>query len=149
MTSISDRLDRNSEAWKPVPGDKLIGRITEIGENTTEFGTYAVISVENADGEFSFHAFHTVAMRELERLRPAVGDEIGIAYRGKEMGKSGNEYQSYRIVVERNGPRPDDDDTGVKATLDAAPDAAPEPAAPVDREPSTGQPKAAADDLPF
>jgi len=151
MTTISDRLDRNSEAWKPSPGDKLIGVVTELSENTTEYGTYPILNIENSDGEFAFHAYHTVAMRELERLRPTVGDEIGVVYKGKETGKSGNSYQNYRIVVDRNSPRDGDDVdwSGVKATVDAAPDAAPEPAAPVDREPSTGQPKAAADDLPF
>ena len=106
MRSIDDRLDSFAEAWKPEPGDKLIGTVVDLDERDSAYGDepYPIVTVETDDGnELAFHAFHTVARNELAKQRPAIGDRIGIAYHGKQDGKN---YESYRVIVERAEPEP-------------------------------------------
>jgi len=106
MRSIADRLDNFAEAWKPKPGDKLIGVVVDLDERASDYddgSPYPIVTVENDDGqELAFHAFHTVARNELGKQRPQIGDRIGIAYHGKPEGKS---YESYRVIVEHAEPQ--------------------------------------------
>jgi hypothetical protein len=104
MKSLEERLDSNAEAWKPQPGEKLIGTITDLDERENEYGTYPIVTVRTDNGdELAFHAFRTVAKNELAKKRPQVGDRIGIAYHGKPAGK---EWEAYKIVVERDETQP-------------------------------------------
>jgi hypothetical protein len=101
---IEDRLDRGfPEAWKPAPGDKLVGTVTEVGERDGGFGSYPIIGVlTDAGDEFNCHAYHTVLRNEVAKQRPRVGDRIGIAYHGKKDGEKDGEkgYERYRVIVE-------------------------------------------------
>jgi len=127
-----DRLDAFPEAWKPQPGDKLVGVVTELDERDSEFSRYAIVTVLDDDGrEWAFHAFHTVAARELARQRPVVGDRIGVAYHGVDPVKK---YARYRVVVDHavaTENAPDWDAIGAAAaadpTVDAADDVPPAP----------------------
>lgn len=106
MKSITERLDSFAEAWRPEPGDKLVGVIVDLDERVSQYDEdgYPILVVETDDGqEFAFHAFHTVARNELAKQRPAVGDRVGVAYHGK---KDGRNYESYRIIVERAAADP-------------------------------------------
>jgi len=103
--SLSDRLESFAEGWRPKPGEKLIGVITEVDERESDFGNgrYPVITVASDDGrEVALHGFHTVLKGELAKKRPAVGDRIGVAY----FGRSGGErpYERYRLIVEKPNP---------------------------------------------
>ncbi len=104
--SLEDRLDTFAEAWKPKPGDKLVGTVVDVDLRDSDYGDpYPIVTVEREDGtEAAFHGFHTVARRELAKKRPQVGDRIGIGYHGKaepaKPGMSGAEL--YKIVVERD-----------------------------------------------
>jgi hypothetical protein len=101
MASVYDRLDRDAEAWKPEPGDKLVGTVVEIDERTSDYGSYPLLIVETDDGvEHAVHAFHTVLRNELARKRPRTGDTIGLAYRGK----IDDRYEGYRVVIVRAEP---------------------------------------------
>ncbi len=102
--TMKDRLDAEpAVAWKPEPGDELIGKITELGNRTTEWGTYRIVTVKPDDGEpLAFHAYHTVAANQLKDASPAIGDEIGIRYLGKTESANSQygSYQNYKIVVD-------------------------------------------------
>jgi hypothetical protein len=106
MRSLNDRLDSYAEAWRPKPGDKLIGVIVDLDERASEYDEdpYPIVTVERDDDgrEVAWHAYHTVARNELAKQRPQRGDRIGIAYHGKPDGKS---YESYRIIVEPAEPQ--------------------------------------------
>lgn len=98
--SIDDLLDSFPEGWRPEPGDKLKGAVIGLESRTTEFGEYPIVNVRTHEGkDFAFHAYHTVAKLELEKLQPRVGDEIGIAYHGRHPTKA---YERYRIVIARD-----------------------------------------------
>jgi hypothetical protein len=104
--SLEDRLSRDPEPWRPKPGDRLVGEILSIEQRDGDYEPYPLLSILADDGvEWNFHAFHTVAKRELAKQRPAVGDRIGVRYAGKRDGANG-EYDHYRILVERAEPAP-------------------------------------------
>ena len=59
MRSLDDRLDNFAEAWKPEPGDKLIGTVVDLDERDSAYGDepYPIVTVQNDDGnELAFHA---------------------------------------------------------------------------------------------
>jgi hypothetical protein len=93
------------EAWRPKVGDYLIGKVVSLDERDGEYGSYPIVTVSRADGtRLAFHAFHTVARGELARLRPKIGDEIGIKYHGKDAERG---YERYTMRVDRPGAEPD------------------------------------------
>lgn len=96
---IESRLRAGEEPWMPEPGEMLVGRIVKIGVRSSRFGDYPALTVRQADGsELVFHGFRTVALNELKRLKPHVGDDIGVVYQGQ--GK-GQDYHGYRIELHR------------------------------------------------
>ncbi len=117
MSKLADRLDRDPEPWKPKPGDKLIGTVTGFSERTSDYGTYPLVEIETDTGElFVWHCFHTVGRNELAKLRPAVGDTLGVKYIGRD---GTTKYERYRVEVERADqatvPEPDWDTIGDRA----------------------------------
>jgi hypothetical protein len=104
--TLQDRLDASAEAWRPNPGDKLIGTVVDVDLRASDYGDpYPIVTVQRDDGtEAAFHGFHTVARRELAKKQPQFGDQIGIKYVGKgepaKPGMSGAEL--YKIVVEHD-----------------------------------------------
>ena len=104
MTSSKDieqQLDRvNAAAWKPEPGDKLVGEVVELGERDGGYGTYPIVVIEPEGGEPSaVHAFHDVLRNELARVAPRIGDVMAIRYDGKQAGERG--YHRYKVVSGR------------------------------------------------
>jgi hypothetical protein len=66
---------------------------------------YPIVTIraENGD-ELAVHAFHTVLANELARIRPKVGDELGIRYGGRVRGEnSRSSYHSYRVRSRGSG----------------------------------------------
>jgi hypothetical protein len=129
---ITSMLDSFPEGWRPTPGDKLIGIVIGLETRVAEYGEYPIVSVRTDDGrDYAFHAFHTVARRELEKLQPKLGDRIGIAYHGPHPTKG---YERYRIVIVRRAGEVAVDDAPPTAVVEGdsvflpAPDASePEP----------------------
>lgn len=113
--SINDRLNSNSESWRGEPGDMLSGSVIGLSSNDGGFGVYKVVTVEITEegsteqggkpipvgDERSFHAFHTVAANTIADSGISVGYLFGVKYHGKREGRDGNEFHSYRIVIER------------------------------------------------
>jgi len=82
-------------AWRPEPGDKLVGNVTELSERDGAFGVYPIVTVRQSNGEeLAIHAFHDVLQNELARIAPKHGDEIGVKYEGKDADRG---YHRYRV----------------------------------------------------
>lgn len=139
---LADRLDSYPEAWRPQPGDKLIGEVVALDVRDGYSGKpYPVVVVldDDAGKELAFHAFHDVPRRELAAQRPQVGERIGVLYRGKPAGQS---YEGYRLIVDRAGGQDrldwsrfaDDDGEPEPVTSDVPA----EPPAATDPEPPAG-----------
>ena len=95
MATIHDELDREfAPAWKPQPGDKLVGIVTDLSVRDGTYGQYPIITLRGGDGELAVHAFHEVLQNELGRVAPKLGDHIGIKYVGKDPDKG---YHRYRV----------------------------------------------------
>jgi hypothetical protein len=101
---LQQRLDHYPEAWRPDPGDKVVGEIIELDMLESKFGgSYPLVVIETEDNrQVALHGFHTVFKSELARQCPKVGDRIGVAYHGRDE-KAG--YERYRVVVERTEPQ--------------------------------------------
>ena len=97
---LGDQLDREfAPAWRPEPGDKLVGVVTELSSRDGNYGPYSIITVRDDDGnEWAVHAFHEVLANELARIAPKVGDRVGFKYAGKHPERG---YHRYR--VQRDG----------------------------------------------
>jgi hypothetical protein len=103
MSNLADELGRDyASAWRPNPGDILVGEIVDLSEREGFDGElYPIVTVRKTDGvELAFHAFHTVAQNELARLRPSVGTEIGIRYKGL-VKPDGGRGSTTRITTSR------------------------------------------------
>lgn len=96
MNNLHDALDTQfAPAWRPAPGEKLVGTVVELGERDGPYGMYPILTVRQADGdELAVHAFHGVLQSELARIAPKHGDELGIKYEGKDQEKG---YHRYRV----------------------------------------------------
>lgn len=107
-TDIGARVDRDfAEAWRPDPGDTIVGEVTDLGQrNGYDDTPYPIITVRREDGtELAFHAFHTVARNELAAARPQVGERIALKYLGPKSGADGrSKYHAYRVAVDRPAP---------------------------------------------
>jgi hypothetical protein len=146
---ITSMLDSFPEGWRPSPGDKLIGVVIGLETRVAEYGEYPIVSVRTDGGQdFAFHAYHTVARRELEKLQPQLGDRIGIAYHGPHPTKG---YERYRIIIVRragevtmdDAPPADGPERAAAGDEDAAP---PDEAAP---EQDADEPTEDGDEIPF
>ena len=97
---LDDALDRElAPAWRPEPGNKLVRTVTDASERERYDGdAYPIVTVRTDNGEFAVHAFHTVLQNELARIRPTIGDAIGIRYEGQKATANGrSKYHSYRV----------------------------------------------------
>jgi hypothetical protein len=97
--SLSDQLDKDyAPAWRPVPGEKVIGAVTALDAREGAYGTYPIVTLETDDGEIALHCFHEVLQNELAKIAPKIGDRIGVKYVGKHPERG---YHVYR--VQRDG----------------------------------------------
>ncbi len=135
--SLSDQLDQDhAPGWKPEPGAKVIGTVTDVTTLDGTYGVYPIVTVdqEGGAGPVAVHGFHTVLKGELARLQPKRGDQIGIIYKGEVQNKNDPTKSShiYKVIVESPDPAtggPDWAQMGADAA--SAPDApAPAPTAP-------------------
>jgi hypothetical protein len=100
-TDVNAQVDREyAEAWRPDPGDKLIGEVIELSQRDGAYGVYPIITLKQSDGvELAFHAFHTVAQSRLASARPHVGERVAVKYLG--LNNSGDRpYHDYRVAVD-------------------------------------------------
>jgi hypothetical protein len=94
-TNIGDALDRDfAQAWRPSPGDKLVGEVVEISSREGAYGEYPIVTLRTDTGDWAIHAFHEVLGNELARVAPKIGDRIGVKYSGKDPEKG---YHRYRV----------------------------------------------------
>jgi hypothetical protein len=74
-------------AWRPSPGDTLIGEVTGLRMgNDNGYGTYPIVVVKREDGTVaSMHAFHTLLREQLRDLGCNIGMRIAVTYDGERI----------------------------------------------------------------
>ncbi|MGH7484954.1 MAG: hypothetical protein ACREMY_05005 [bacterium] len=111
--SLKDRLDIESESWRPDLGEHdtyLIGIVADTGEFQTDYGMAPTVTVRDEAGNYwRWSVLGEVAQKRIGRLQPAVGDEIGVKYLGRRPSptrtvKDGSPvlYADWRIVLEKS-----------------------------------------------
>lgn len=110
----NDEPNYQSDAWIPeTPGDVLEGtvRAVEYGWSDFKNAEYPILRIELADGEIKvFHAFRTVAQRQVLAKRPVTGERIKVTYLGARPPKPGetqNPPVGYRLEMPDRGPEDD------------------------------------------
>jgi hypothetical protein len=104
--SIEDRLEAEyAEAWRPKAGATLVGEVVDITRLTSTYdgAAYPCVTIKSDGEELAFHAFHAVAKRELTKIRPLVGDTIGIKYIGLKETQDGRNVHVYRVASNASG----------------------------------------------
>jgi hypothetical protein len=104
------------EAWKPEPGETLVGLAVRWEEVTLDRDgderTCHVLTVRTQDGsERSVWCWHFVLRHELVgKVEP--GDFVAISYRGRKTKQEGDgDYAAYRVAIDKNdGPSTTADD---------------------------------------
>ena len=84
---------------RALESDEIFGTVDEIDERTSEFGSFLMVVLKNADGRFGVAGLGTVLARRFETLK--VGDRIGIRYLGKKPSTKGQDYDDYIVTVDR------------------------------------------------
>jgi hypothetical protein len=95
--------------WKPTPGGRIAGEITNVGEGKSEYGPYPVYTIQTDQGDKAIHAYHAVLKRELGSR--TVGDRVVIVYNGKRQStknkdRSFHDYQVADLVLPDDGEVP-------------------------------------------
>ena len=87
-------VPQEATAWRPDPGDELVGEVVDISERTGDYGRYPILELRTGHDQLAaVHCFHEVLQNELAGLAPQPGDRLRIVYRGRhERG-----YHSYRV----------------------------------------------------
>ena len=108
----ADKLEDSGAltSWKPEPGTAIAGRVINVVSNTGKEGDSTIAEIETEDGDRKGIWLSTVLLREFEQQKIATGDVVGVKYFGKKTGKSGHEYNAYRVaIIERVGSEFEDD----------------------------------------
>lgn len=132
---LADRLTGSSEPWRPADvkdypdhPNPLVGKIVEIDEGDGDYGPYPILYIEDEAGnEWRWHVFGGVAQGRIIKLRPAVGDNIGVRFLGTVPSKTKGykPYANWKIVLEKasgEAAGPDWDAMKANPEDDAVPD---------------------------
>lgn len=95
-----------ADAWMPDEGDIIEGTVASIDTGASGYGPYPIVTVEREDGsKAAVHCFHQAIRGQLARIKPEVGDPIGIKYLGRKKSTTNpkQSYAVYRVVTEGAG----------------------------------------------
>ncbi len=102
-------------------GDTIIGTVVRYTSGTTQYGEADVVVLRTQDGDRSVWLLSTVLRSQFGKLRPQVGERMGIRYGPERTSAAGNVYRDFRVEVERGERLPD-----FGAWVDEAPGEEPE-----------------------
>jgi hypothetical protein len=102
LDDLNKAVDRDVEIWEPEVEPKLAGRVVELGDVTTAYGTSPTVNILMADGrEVRINGFGAVLQRALASGIEG-GDLLAVRYLGKTQPRSGQQaYRDYRVIVRR------------------------------------------------
>ncbi|MFQ5823260.1 MAG: hypothetical protein ACE5JB_04315 [bacterium] len=102
MRNLNDELDKNDRyppSWYLSEGAKVIGKIAAYKKAYTSYGSAWVCQIEDEKkGLLSVWLTHTVLLDQFKRLKPKIGERVGIKCLGKHQEKK---YWQFRVVVDR------------------------------------------------
>jgi len=92
--------DGYPEAWRPKPGEILVGFIDGYDTGHTAYGDVrtVVVTCEETNQKVTLWLTSTVLLNLFQRHKPKPGERIGLKYLGKDPEKG---YHRYHLVVDR------------------------------------------------
>lgn len=91
--------DGYPDAWRPEPGEILVGVVVEYDQGHTAYGPVRTVIIAGEDGRrVSLWLSSTVLLQLFQRHQPKPGERIGLKYLGKDPDKG---YHRYRLLVDR------------------------------------------------
>jgi hypothetical protein len=98
-----DTWDGYPPAWRPKPGDILVGFIDSFDIGHTSYGPVrtVIVTVEATNEKVSLWLSSTVLLDQFKRQQPQPREKIGLKYLGKDPDKG---YHRYRLLVDRTEP---------------------------------------------
>lgn len=88
-----------ADQWKPSEMSMVEGEITEISEQTSEYGPFQVINLRTATGDvFGVATYHAVLKRQVEEAGLEPGDTIRVEYLGTGTSKKGRTFHNYDLT---------------------------------------------------
>jgi hypothetical protein len=115
FTDLRQQAEREfPEAWIPKEGPPtIVGQFRRLEEATTQFGTSKIVILETEDGvERAVWLFHSVLRQEFARAKPKPGELVAVHHQGRKVSGSGQSYESYRVLVQRDEAQADWDSLG-------------------------------------
>jgi hypothetical protein len=89
-------------AWRPEPGDILVGRVVAYHQGYTVYGPVRTAIIEQDDGDrVTVWLSSTVLLNEFAKLKPKPGERIGLKYLGMHPDRG---YHRYKLLVDRDEP---------------------------------------------
>jgi len=108
MRDLAKELDEWGEwppAWKPAPGEVLLGRVLRYSVGAGQYGPVRTCLLEKGDGSrVSVWLSSCVLLSLFERERPRVGERIGLKFLGRHETKG---YKKFGLIVDREEQEPD------------------------------------------
>lgn len=103
MNNMLDQSDDFAEAWiAEKEGDQISGIVVSRSSRDGGWGEYPIVVIQTeSNDEFAVHCAGTVIRNKILERNPQAGDRIGIRYLGMQKAKNGNEYRSWKIVVQK------------------------------------------------
>lgn len=106
-------------AWKPEPGDVLVGTVERYDIGQTQYGPVRTCTIRTDQGErLAIWLSTTVLLDQFRRERPKPGERIGVKYLGKHPEHG---YHRYRLIVDRPQQEADFDPLGGEAKIEGEP----------------------------
>ena len=101
LYEILEGWDEFPPAWKPIPGEVLVGTVEAYDVASGKYGDSKVcILRDQAEGSLvAVYLSSMVLLNEFSKIRPKIGEQVGIRYLGKADGD--NAYHRYKVVVDR------------------------------------------------
>jgi hypothetical protein len=92
--------DGYPEAWRPKPGEILVGFIESYDVGHTSYGEVrtVIVAEEETGRKLTLWLTSTVLLNLFQRHKPKPGERIGLKYLGKDPEKG---YHRYHLVVDR------------------------------------------------
>jgi hypothetical protein len=92
-------------SWKLEEGAIIVGTITGYNQAQTAYGeAWVCVMEEESQGPLSIWLTYTVSIDQFKKLKPKVGERIGIKCLGKHPGRK---YWRFAVRVDRPEEQPD------------------------------------------
>lgn len=104
---LLDQVDRDVVGWQPEAGDRLFGRVLDIQDANSEYGSYPLIVIDSPEYKqlVGLHCFHATLRNAVEaqinRGNLVIGSSIAVSYKGLGEATKGNSAPNmYRVAVQ-------------------------------------------------